>query len=265
MSFLTSLLPSLIGIIPQVVGSLLGHGLIGGDQAEDFAQQLMKEARSGRPGIAAELISQLPIDVQSHLVGGALIGGRRKASRKGGRRAPSAYNKFVAVQRRKGYSMKQVGQMWRQKHGGKRKSVKRGGALIGGAKRKKSVKRRSVKPRSRSVGRRRVSFARDPLEHLKYAKELGLPGAEDELQDIIAYERTPRAEARRARKRLDVARDIAYDDIDFEAEEQGRIADLADRLLDEEARLGAYSPYQSRARDRLATARARSEGLLKKS
>ncbi len=258
MSFLAGLLPSLIGIIPQVIGSLVGHGLIGGDQADEFADLIVDEAQSGRPGQASRVISMLPVDVQSSLFGGGLIGGRRRASRKGSRRPLTAYNRFVSVQRRKGYSMKEVGKLWRQKQGGRRASKKapsrkRGGALIGGARRKKSIKRRSVKPRSRSVGRRRVAF-RDPLEHLKYAADLHLPGAEDAIKDLQAYEGSDRAVASRARKRADLVRDLAYDDLDFEAEEQERIARLGDRLLEQEERLGAFSPYAEKARERSASA-----------
>jgi len=56
-------------------------------------------------------------------IGGGPVGGRRRKAK----RKPSAYNKFVGAQMKKGATMKQAAAAWRKKRGG------RGGALLGGA------------------------------------------------------------------------------------------------------------------------------------
>jgi hypothetical protein len=66
---------------------------------------------------------------------------RKSRSRK---RAPSAYNKFVAKHRKEGLSMKSVGRLWQRQKGKKSPKKKKT------PKRKRTVKKRSKSPKRKT-------------------------------------------------------------------------------------------------------------------
>jgi len=106
---------ALIGaIVPAVVGKVLGSGLVSPEDGQELMYAVSQGVQEGMP---QNVGGMLPFKV-----GGGPVGGRRRAKRK-----PSAYNKFVGAQMKKGATMKQAAAAWKRKRGG------RGGALLGGA------------------------------------------------------------------------------------------------------------------------------------
>jgi hypothetical protein len=226
MAFLASLIPGLLNVIPGVINSLVGRGLIGGSDAGLAEQMLLEEIQTNRPGTIMNLVdTYLPENV-----GGALLGGRRRKKRKGTRKSTkkgtkkstkkrggaliggkkkkkglTPYNKFVSQKRKAGYSMKEIGRMWSGK--GSRKGS-----------RKVSRPRRGRA--SASTGRSRSAPRRRDMEDLYYANQLGLEDAAEEVKEL--KERSERPLATLRRKERKALRNMEFVDEDLALEQEAR-------------------------------------------
>ena len=201
------LLPAVAPIIGELASRLIGSGIVPPTVGQhELIAQLQRENDQGG-GELLDVALSLP-----HNIGGRR---RRKGTTRRKKRAPSAYNRFVAKERRKGRSMAQIGAMWRGRgliggemmddtgYGG----MLSGFGVIGGAKRG----RKKGKARSASLGAQSTYMGHKLIDIYAGAKE-GIP-AYERLKQLYELER---------------ANDATMLDANFE-QAQLRVADEASR------------------------------------